>query len=519
MSAIFFSLLPFLSTWILTTFIAHKRIFPLLSSEPLSKEGLPLHHNASTKATRRWTQPTAKQVARLVFSTSIGLSTVLVELVLCEIVDILHPEARGLALRLTLNLLLILNILVTPALEIHSIVRTLVVGANESMSTSKSRPRLRLVLEVATLAGWLLVFWYIPRASILHNTLHDVHGGGHDSSEHAFKEACLERIGIIGISLMASLSGFAAVSSLWQTFGVRHRTVNENDISRKEAGLLATQEMLSAKQSRLRALKHKIADTSSASARAGLVSKVFGTIRGNPDLQEVKNLEMEISGLETMYFALSQSLSTFRSRRAEQQRSKRTTGRLLNAFGTGFALYCAYRISATSFSSLRRWWQPGHSFATSDPINNILALLTTHWDSNLDRAAWSRQISFLLSGVMLLASFSAVLQTFHLFSRFFPRLVQHTQTSLPLIISQVAGTYVVSSTLLLRSNLPEELSSVVNDALGAPLESRFVDSWFESWFLAAVGVTATGIVIGRKVGGDDGIWDDDDGMDMGSKMS
>lgn len=248
---------------------------------------------------------------------------------------------------------------------------------------------------------------------------------------------------------------------------------------------------------------------------------MIGNFRGSTEAQEQRSLEMEISGLETMRYTLSASLSTMRTRFYEQQRSHTTSGKCLALVNTLFACYCAYRICATSLSSLRRWWQPTSTFATSDPINNVLALLTTHWDSNLDRAAWSRQISFLLSGIMLLASFNAVLQTFRLFARFAPALLLHAQTSLPLVISQIAGAYVISSALLLRSNLPAEVSSVISEALGAPLQPKFVESWFESWFLVAVGVTAVGILVGRKVGGGaraaDEEWDDLEGVEMGKR--
>lgn len=316
---------------------------------------------------------------------------------------------------------------------------------------------------------------------------------------------------------MASLAGFAAVSSLWQTFGVRHRPVRDTDIARKEAGLTATEEMLAVKQSRLRALQRKVTECAPSQQDSGFMARVIGNFRGSSEAQEQRSLQMEISGLETMRLTLSASLSTMRTRLAEQQRSRTRSGRLLALVNTVFALYCAYRIGATSLSSLRQWWQPSSTFATSDPINNVLALLTTHWDSNLDRAAWSRQISFLLSGIMLLASFNAVLQTFRLFARFAPKLVLAAQTSLPLVISQIAGTYVISSALLLRSNLPAEVSSVISEALGAPLEGKFVEGWFESWFLVAVGLTATGILVGRKVGSADEEWDDLEGVEMGKR--
>jgi hypothetical protein len=414
-------------------------------------------------------------------------------------------------------------VLVTPALEIHGIVQAVFGSASEGTSTTRrTKPRLRMIAEGLLLGAWLLVFWYIPQTALLRKSLRKDEDGTPQTGDYSFSEACLERIGIIGIALMASLAGFAAVSSLWQNFGVRHRTIKDTDLARKQAGLSSTEEMLVAKQSRLRALERKMSDlaTTPVDQQPGLFGRVIGSFRSNPDVQEHKTLQMEISGLETMRFSLSNSLSTLRARYAEQQRSRTNVGKVLNIANTIFAIYCAYRIGATSLSSLRRWWQPSHSFATSDPINNILALLTTHWDSNLDRAAWSRQISFLLSGVMLLASFNAVLQTFRLFARFAPGLLQHAQTSLPLIISQIAGTYVISSALLLRSNLPAEVSSVVSEALGAPLEGRFVEGWFESWFLVSVGLTATGVLVGRKVGGlgEEG-WDDDDvsgGVEMGN---
>ena len=515
-STIVFSLAPFLISWIVTAVVTQKKLFPALSEDASATTALPLFQGGSAKESRR---PSALYVAKLVCSASIGLSTVLIELLLCEISSTLNPAARGLALRITLTSLLISCVLLIPALEIHGFSR-MVLGSSLETSTKQTKPRIRMLLDASLLAAWLLVFWYLPGSTFLRKSLHDVEYGGHDEGNHSFTEACLERVGVIGISLMASLAGFAAVSAIWQTFGVKHRRVSDTDISRKEAGLTAAEEMLSAKQSRLRALQTKMADAAASENKPGLMGRMMGSIRGNPDSHEIKSLEMEISGLQTMRHMLSSSLATLRTRQLEQHRSKPRTGQLLNVFNVSFALYCAYRICATSLSGVRRLWQPRNSFATSDPINNFLALLTAHWDSELDHAAWSRQISFLLSGFMLLLAFNAVLQTSRLFSRFFPSLSRHTQASLPLMISQVAGTYVISSALLLRSNLPAEVSSVISEALGAPLEPRFVDGWFESWFLFATVLTALGILIGRKVSSDDdGSWDDDGYMELGSKRS
>ncbi|KAI9852397.1 MAG: hypothetical protein M1824_002005 [Vezdaea acicularis] len=312
---------------------------------------------------------------------------------------------------------------------------------------------------------------------------------------------------------MALLSGFASISSPWQNFGAKVRQVSQSDIARKQAGLEATDEMLQAKRSRLRALDRKMADTPAE----GFMTRVMGSIRGNADVQERKALHMEISGLETMRFSLSTAIAVYESRLANQRRSSTPAGRFLLLISYIFSLYCVYRILATSIATIRRWKYPETTFSGTDPINNVLTLLAKHWDPSLDRLAWSRQISFLLSGVILLASFSSVLQTFHFFSRFTPSLLHHTQANLALLVSQISATYVISSALLLRSNLPQEVGSVISEALGAPLEPRFVDRWFEGWFLSAAALTAAGILVGKKIGGSDE-WDDDEAdVEMGKR--
>ncbi|KAI4727528.1 hypothetical protein E4T49_04681 [Aureobasidium sp. EXF-10728] len=496
-STIALSSAPFALTFLFVAVAVWQKVVPHLSSSNSQKDqNIPFFNRETQRANNHglgtMRTVTFKRVAAITFSTTVALSAVLVELILCEISNLLNPAARGLALRITLFSLLILIIIVIPSLEVH----TLVSGSRPraeyaAHNTRKSRPTLRYTFEALLL--------------------------GHPS-EHKdfdFVEACLERVGIIGISLMASLAGFAAVSSIWQTFGVRHRVVRDSDLARKESGLAATKDMLAVKQSRLRALQRKMSEA--PQDKGGIVTRMIGSIKGNSDTNEQRSLEMEISGLETMSMTLSSSLATLKSRHATQQRSQNSVGKFLNMLNFGFALYCLYRIAATSVSSLRRWWQPNTTFATSDPINNVLALLTTHYDPTLDREAWSRQISFVLSGVMLLLSFNAVLQTFRLFTRFFPSLAARAQSALPLVVSQVVGAYVISSALLLRSNLPSEVSSVISEALGAPLEGRFVEAWFESWFLIAVVVTSIGILISRKMGSsaDWEDWEESQDMEMG----
>jgi hypothetical protein len=443
---------------------------------------------------------------------------VLVELILCELSNSVNPAARAYALKITVPTLLFFLVILIPFLELQSIVS----GSGWSFSrTDRGKiPKTAWILQFGGFFLWLMGFWWLGKG-IPGTYIHEMAS----QPGKGLSEACLERIGIIGISLMALLSGFAAVSAPWQTFGAKQRVVTESDVARKQAGLDATNDMLAAKKSRLRALQRKVKDT----PPQGFMAKAIGTIRGSADTQELKALELEISGLSSMALSLSSSLTLLQNRLAYSRRASSPLGKVfVTPASYAFAIYCIYRVFSTTLTTLRRLLFPSpdptsFSSSSTDPINRILSLLAKHVDPTLDQLAWSRQISFLLSGIILLASFNSVLQTFHMITKLSPSLLYQAQANLALIIAQISATYVISSALLLRSNLPMEMKSVVSEALGSPLEPGFVERWFEGWFLVASAGTAVGIWVGRKFAPGSGDWDDYDDFDgdieMGQKRS
>ena len=316
---------------------------------------------------------------------------------------------------------------------------------------------------------------------------------------------------------MALLSGFAAVSAIWQHCTTKARIVSEADINRKQAGLDATLDMLTGKRSRLRQVKLKMSDAPGQ----GLFQKAIGSIRGNADMQELKTLELEISGLKTMSAALENSVSALQSRRASQLRASTAMGRVTNAASYIFSSYCVFRIGSTMVNIARRTFRSSTSFTSTDPVTHVIALFARHIYPSLNQAAWARQISFLLSGVILLASFNAALQTFHLFTRFLPGVLQAAEANIALLISQIAGSYVISSALMLRNMMPKDVGGVISNALGTGvLQPAWTEKWFDGWFLGSVMVTAVGIWLSHKMKGD-GVWDDDTwetDLEMGKRL-
>ncbi|KAI4866890.1 Abscisic acid G-protein coupled receptor-domain-containing protein [Hypoxylon rubiginosum] len=523
------SLAPFIVTFVVVSILVSQKIFPHLARVQSSRDGedhyLPsdappslqqVHAEHGAKSIRR-------RVAAGAFSTTVGLAAVLAELILCEISELVSPYARAMALRVTVPTLLFLLVVLIPFLELQS----LLAGSGWSFQrNSKGRiPSTAWVLQFAMFGIWLFAFWSLgnlvpvgsevvrPSATMENVRLETEFSG-------SLARACLERIGVIGISLMALLSGFASVSSPWHTFGSRasRRPVTDSDIARRQAGLDATNEMLITKRHRLQSLQHKVAESSSANNR-GFVTKVIGSIRGGGDASEIRTLRLEIAGLEAMEANLSSSLAMLRSRQANSVRAATFSGKLLLIPTYAFSLYCVYRIIATTLTTLRRLYSPATSFSSSDPINRFLGLLAKHWDPKLDQIAWARQISFLLSGVILAASANSALQTFHLFAKWTPGLLYQAQANLALLIGQISAIYVISAALLLRSNLPKEVGSAVGDALESALEPGFVDRWFEGWFLLASIVTAGGIWLGGKIGEWSEDWDDIGLEEMGQKRS
>jgi hypothetical protein len=510
------STLPFLLTFALVTCIAYRRVLPLLSSSTCYNLNSPPDKRSTHQISREpGPQNVARRVAALTFSSTIALSAVLTELLLCEISNSFNPTARSVALQITVASLLGLLVVAIPLLGIHTVVaRDQNEHADADVGTGKRRRvlgvrwRWQWLLEGIGYAVFLVGFWalgvVLPRPS---NSTTSAGGEGRTSTSSLF-QACLDRLGITGVTLMALLSGFASVSAIWTTFGPRPRLVSESDITRKQAGLDATMDMIHEKRAKLHEVERKLAQAPSQ----GFWSKTVSGFRGKGDVHERTTLEMELQGLETMASSLESSLSVLRTRKADQIRSTTPLGRLSIAFSYSFAVYCLYRIIMATFNIFRRLvGRNTHGKADTDPVTSAIALFARHVYPSLDQQGWTNQISFLLSGIMLLASFSAVTQTFHLFARFMPGVLHATRTNFALLISQISGMYVISSALMLRGMMPEHVGGVIDGVLGKGLlEAGWVSRWFDGVFMLAVGCTAAGLFMGKQWGGG---FDDDPGWE------
>ena len=163
-----------------------------------------------------------KQLISLTLCATVILTAILTELILCEIARCLPTHVRSVATRATMLMLLVVLVLVSPALEIHTIVSSSVLleSGNGWRIMREGKRKVTYLLEGILMLGWLVGYWSV--GSVLSTGSHELASAGRRPS---LVEQYLKCTGVIGVCLMASLAGFAAVSSVWQTFGQKEQPV------------------------------------------------------------------------------------------------------------------------------------------------------------------------------------------------------------------------------------------------------------------------------------------------------
>ncbi|KAK9264175.1 Abscisic acid G-protein coupled receptor-domain-containing protein [Lipomyces tetrasporus] len=457
--------LPFIFSFAVFSVLAH-RAFPFFTSASVSI------------------------VTRAAFDLCLATAGVIAELVLCEITDWVSPglRPRFIAWRITTTFLLVILIVIVPILLAYH-------WFSDSTGLTK---RFIFLFTGLSFMAWLYIFYkigdYLPLPKHIE--------GSFWKYTLSFSEECLARVGLVGVSSMAVLSGFGAVSAPYSSFTSKPRTVSEMDISRVRTGIETTEELIKFKESSMRSLEQRMLEKqkSASLSSTNLMAKMYSSLRGDSDEKEYASARLEVEGLYAMKKSLFNDLRELTRRYDEQQQAQTVLGKVYRSLYFLFAIYCVYRIIATLISR-NPFRHHNSSFSQTDPITHVLALLAQYWDPDLNRQAWARQIGFLFSGIIFMCSISSVLSTFNMISKAVPRALE--RANLALLVAEVLGTYVVSTSLMLRSSLPKDMSSAVSSALGAPLDTQFVDRWFDALFICAAGVSAAGLYIVRRFFGED----------------
>ncbi|CAH2353248.1 hypothetical protein CLIB1423_10S00650 [[Candida] railenensis] len=281
----------------------------------------------------------------------------------------------------------------------------------------------------------------------------------------------------------------------------------------------------SSKQSKLGGLFNKVQSFASLSALASI---------GGKKNSEETELSNEIDSLKTLknhiYDDFLKLLDKFKVEQ-DENRNQSLVKLLLKWFDWGFGLYCVYRIFNVILIKLPYQLYFATPSISSDIDEGIAAskdalaitiskIVLSFHSLPITETQLVYQVSFLLSGGLFLCSITHVLTTLRSFKKFIPSFGKYTSSAMTwlkhLVISELLGIYVMSTALLIRTNLPANLSNQVSKILSLTgssssatpkhttvQEVEFIDLWFDKVFAVTCVVTLISLLLRNYLDDDD----------------
>jgi len=269
---------------------------------------------------------------------------------------------------------------------------------------------------------------------------------------------------------------------------VRQR-ITSSDVKNAEDSFRRTCSDLAARKQSLDQLSSAPVDPSQ---QPGVLGRLWGSSQRS---KEIKSLQQEIFGLETLASAMRDDLDSIRGRHRQATWSSTFQGRILLGAGHVFSIYCVWRVMLAALSLVILGYR---DTAPPDVVSLLLAHAVRLFNVDVNLDAWTRIFGLLFVGALILIRMRAVLATL---SSFFRAASTGTSTSfLLLFLAEVLTIYLLATLIQLRASLPPAFSgtpsegevALVHEPLLASLPSFNVvfGAHFDAAFLLASLVTA-----------------------------
>eukprot|EP00164_Ancoracysta_twista_P005128 GFYU01006992.1.p1 GENE.GFYU01006992.1~~GFYU01006992.1.p1 ORF type:complete len:461 (-),score=48.59 GFYU01006992.1:39-1421(-) len=294
------------------------------------------------------------------------------------------------------------------------------------------------------------------------------------------------RISVIGVTVMAVLSGFGAVNCPYTYLNYFLRPVTDSDINQIERRLLQTSERLMTKKRKivytLKIRKRSSFDTSPD--QLSFFQRLMNSISGSSSAvdEEVNKLRQEVSVLTELHKHLYLELHELRTEKDRILFATTIMGRIFNLLGYFFSVYCVYKMFMSTINIIF------NRISRVDPITRGIEICLTWLHLQIDIKFWSHHVSLILVGILIVTSVRGFLRqlmkTFHAYSN------TMTSNNLSLVMAEIMGMYFVSCVLLMRMNMPLQYRLIITDVLG-DIQFNFYHRWFDVIFV----VSAIGSII------------------------
>ncbi|KAL3284881.1 hypothetical protein HHI36_019018 [Cryptolaemus montrouzieri] len=155
-------------------------------------------------------------------------------------------------------------------------------------------------------------------------------------------EQLVSRIGVIGVTVMALLSGFGAVNYPYTSMRYFIREVTISDVHNIEKKLKQAMDMILVKKKRIAVAKKQAANNSLHSVKQGIWSMLSSATSRKQE--NISQLRLEVAGLEELSRQLFLEAHEARNMLQRIQWSKTWEGIYFNFLGYIFSVYCLWKI-------------------------------------------------------------------------------------------------------------------------------------------------------------------------------
>jgi len=422
---------------------------------------------------------------QLLFALTFTLSCSLFQLVIFEIIDVIDDGLRWTNWKLDLALMLILLLLVLPFYQFFLFF--------ESIGTS---PKKGVILSILCETIFVYAFWKLGDSfPITNNSGTNLERSANENPKDflsSFIEFGVSRIGVVGVTVMAFLSGFGAVNCPYTYLAFFLRDIKDSDIVHLEKQLQVTvDKVLSKKKKILVEQRKRASSTQSDKAEPGLFGKFVSSVtnRYAKEEESISQLITETNSLEELTRHLFLEINELRSEKAKILFSQTWLGRIYNLLGYFFSGYCLYKIVMSCINIIfdRK--------STIDPVSRGIGWALLYLNVEIDVHFWSQNISFIFVGIIIATSIRGFLN--YLMKFFYEYSSSVTSNNFVLLLAQIMGMYFVSSVLLLRMSLPAEYRSIITQVVG-DISFPFYHRWFDFVFIPSAILTIVLFVILNK---------------------
>lgn len=403
---------------------------------------------------------------QLLFELTFSLSLSLVLLILFDALGIMHAATRRVHWLFDVYALVITLVFVLPTAQVYHILIDSGWRSSEALRSS-------LICELL----FLYIFWRIgdPFPMVRSSALKAVPRLLADLSI----EAAMSRILVIGTTMLAILSGFTAVHLPYSYLSSIIHPIKEKEVLALGDKLCSALDAVLDKKRQL--LETEVRYAARPSGSRGSRLPQGRALQGLPP--DVVEAERKVSALFVEYNEAAAAWHDVAFARTR-------IGRLFTVLGALMLLLCGVRLVAAVYhiyAHLRGAGvgAKGGAFLISDHLHGLLVRAGV---KGLDVKVVYQYATLGITSVLICVNLRAALVRM---TSVFALLAGNDalNSSAAVFIAHLMGTYVISSTVLIRSFLPPGSRVLISDILGK-MEFQYFQRWFDVLFISSAVIGA-----------------------------